>query len=320
MLSSFWTGITQATRNWPMVLVLLAASLATTIPVIVPIFLLITMTSSSTLAPFTLIAHKLDSAWLIDLINDRLAGFSISSSLLQVGVLLAVAAFFSLLQNVFFAGGIIEVLTDGYEKFSLRRFWGGSGSWFPRFFRLWMLSLIPTGAAVAVFAIATNYIRAWDEEASQEKPGAVASLAAAAILVLVIMIINMIFDYARIAAVLNHSRGMFRETLRSFRFSLGRFVGAFGLYILIAAVGAGVFLLLAALRSSFPQSSLLAALFAILLAQIAIGARLWNRITFYAAQIDYFRKFGPPPPVIEPLHPPPPLPEFMPATLDPVAE
>ena len=320
MLSSFWTGIIQATRNWQMVLVLLAASIASALPVIIPIFLVITMTSSSTLAPFGLIGNKLDVAWLIDLFNERLSGFSVSSMVLQVGILLVIAAFFSLLQNVFFAGGIIEVLSDGYGKFSLRRFWGGSGSWFPRFFRLWLFSLIPYGAVFTAYAFAINFINKWDEEAWREKPGVIASLTAVAILILLLMIINMVFDYARIGAVINHSRGMFRESLRSIRFSMRRFVGAFGLYLLIAAVGAIVFVLIAVLRSSFQQSSLIAALLAILLAQIAIGARMWNRITFYAAQIDYYRKFAPPPPVVEPLHPPAPLPEFMPATLDPIAE
>lgn len=320
MLTSFWTGIIQATRNWQLILVLLAASLATAIPVIIPIFLLFTMTSSSTLAPYLLLAHKLDVAWLIDLLNERLSGFSLDSSALQVGVLLLVAAFFSLLLNVFFAGGIIEVLSDGYGRFSLRRFWAGSGSWFPRFFRLWLLSLIPYGAVFGAFVLVTMYINKWDKEAWQEKPGDIASLAALALLLLVFMIINMIFDYARIGAVINQSRGMFRETLRSFRFTLRRFVGAFGLYVLVAILGMLVFVLIAALRNSFSQSSLIAALFAIFLGQIAMAARTWNRVTFFAAQIDYYRKYAPPPPIAEPVHLPPPPPEFMSATLDPIPE
>lgn len=320
MLSSFWTGIIQATRNWQLILVLFAVSLAVAIPVIIPLFLLITMTSSSTLAPYSLLAHKLDIAWLIDLANERLSGFSLASSALQVGILLVVAALFSLLLNVFFAGGIIEVLSDGYGKFSLRRFWAGSGSWFPRFFRLWLLSLIPNGVAIGAFALVTTFINKWDKEAWQEKPGAIAELTALGVLVVVFMIINMIFDYARIGAVINQSRGMFRETLRSFRFSLSRFIGAFGLYVLIAILGIVVFVLVAALRNSFSQSSLIAALVAIFLGQIAIAARMWNRVTFYAAQIDYYRKFAPPPPIVEPVHSPPPPPEFMSATLDPVPE
>lgn len=324
MLSSFWTGIIQATRNWQLVLILLAASLAVSIPVVIPIFLLITMTSSSTLAPYSLNAHKLDIVWLIDLFNERFSGFSLDSSALQVGIMLLVAAFFSVLLNVFFAGGIIEVLSDGYGRFSLRRFWAGSGSWFPRFFRLWLLSLIPYGAVFGAFVLVTRFINQWDTEAWREKPGDIASLVALGLLLLVFMIVNMIFDYARIGAVINQShgqrRGMFRETLRSFRFSLRRFVGAFGLYLLVAILGIVVFVLIAALRSSFSQSSLIAALFAIFLGQIAMAARMWNRVTFYAAQIDYYRKYAPPPPIAEPVHPPPPPPEFMSATLDPVPE
>jgi len=320
MLKSFWTGIIQATSNWQLVLVLLAASLGMAIPVVVPVFLVITMTSSSTLAPFSLIAHKMSVTWLIDLFNERFGGYSLPSVGAQVGVMLLVAALFSLLLNVFFAGGIIEVLSDGYSKFSLRRFWAGSGSWFPRFFRLWLISLVPYGAAIGGFALAINFINKWDKQAISEKPGAIASLLAIGVLVLVLMVINMIIDYARIGAVINHTRGMFKESLRGFRFSMHRFVGAFGLYLLIAIAGVAVFALIALLRGSFSQSSLIAALLALVIAQIAIGARLWNRVTFYAAQIDYYRRFAPPPPVIEPLPPPPPPPEFMAATIDPVVE
>jgi len=320
MLSSFWTGIIQATRNWQLVLILLAASLVVAIPVIIPIFILFTMTSSSTLAPYLLIAHKLNVTWLIDLFNERFAGFSLDSSASQIGIHLLVAAFFSLLLNVFFAGGIIEVLSDGYGRFSLRRFWAGSGSWFPRFFRLWLLSLIPFGLAFGAFALAMVFLNKWDKEAWQEKPGDIAFLAALGGLLLVFMIINMIFDYARIGAVINQSRGMFKETLRSVRFAMRRLAGAFGLYVLVAILGVVVFLLIAALRNSFSQASLIAALFAIFLGQIAIAARMWNRVTFYAAQIDYYRRFAPPPPIAEPVQPPPPPPEFMSATLDPVPE
>jgi hypothetical protein len=157
------------------------------------------------------------------------------------------------------------------------------------------------------------------EDAPLEKPGAAKTLVALLLLLLIMMVINMVFDYARIGAVFNERRRMLRETLLAFRFSFRHFPSTFGLYLMIVLVGGIVFLLLTAGRAVIIQNSLIAAFLAFLTAQLAIAARLWNRVTFYAAQIDLYRKLGPETNAVAP-QPQFPKPEFRAATGDLVLE
>ncbi len=294
MLRSFLVGIKDATRNWQMILLLLVASFVIAIPAAVPVFLVIALTSRGTLAPSALLGDKIQIGWLIDLFNSRFDGASLASSAAEVGVLLLIVTFFYLLLNVFFAGGIIEVLAHrNGVKFSLRRFWAGAGAGFPRFFRLWIFSSILYAIAIGAFVFIIMMIIDASEESAREKPGSVKALIALSVLLLVLMIINMVFDYARIGAVLNQRYRMLREILLAFKFSFRHFLTTFGLYLMIALAGGVLFLLLTAGRAAIIQNSLVAAFLAFVVAQIAIAARLWNRIAFYAAQIDLYGKLGP---------------------------
>jgi hypothetical protein len=100
----------------------------------------------------------------------------------------------------------------------------------------------------------------------------------------------MVFDYAKIGTVVKDSKGMFRETLKAFRFVFGNFFSAFGLYLLIALVGGLVFLALNFLRWSVNQSAMGGVLLAFFLGQIAMAGRMWTRVVFYAAETYLYKK------------------------------
>ncbi len=314
MLRSFLVGIKDATRSWQMILLLLVTSLVIAIPAAGPVFLAVFLTSRGTLAPMGLLGDKIHPLWLIDLFNSRLDGTSLLNSAAEVGVLVVILTFFYLLLNVFFAGGIIEVLAkrDGV-RFSLRRFWAGAGANFPRFFRLWIFSCVLNAIAIGVFVFRMMSISDASKDSAREKPVSVKALLAFFLLMLILMVINMVFDYARIGAVLNERRRMVRETLLAFRFSFRHFPSTFGLYLMIGVAGGVVFLLLTAGRAAITQDSLMAATLAFIVAQFAIAARLWNRIAFYAGQIDLYRKLGPET-VADAPQPQFPKPEFRTAT------
>jgi hypothetical protein len=103
----------------------------------------------------------------------------------------------------------------------------------------------------------------------------------------------MIFDYAKIRTVVEDSRSMFRETFSALGFSLRRLFRVSALYSIIAVIGLALFLLLVWLRDSIDQSSLISVVAAILLGQTAIAARMWTRLTFFAAELDFYRRYKP---------------------------
>jgi hypothetical protein len=105
--------------------------------------------------------------------------------------------------------------------------------------------------------------------------------------------VNMIFDYAKIRTVVEDSRSMFRETFSALGFSLRHLFSVSALYSLIAVIGIALFLLLVHLRDSIDQSSVIAVTTAILVGQTAIAARMWTRLTFFAAELDFYRRYRP---------------------------
>jgi hypothetical protein len=293
MLASFFHGLVRASRHWRIILLLLVANILISIPVVVPFFLLIAQTSSERLAANAMLADKLDLNWMTDLINERFPGESLASLGGQMGALLLVMGVSYLLLNTLFAGGILEVFASQDGRFAMRRFWAGCGAYFWRFFRLLLISLLFYGAAYFVYFLISKPIDAAAKQAATFTPVFYRRWAASLLLLLLFAFVNMIFDYAKIGAVVGDRRGMFRETIRAVRFGLRNFFRAYSLYWLIGLVGLGLFALLAWLRGLVNQRSILAVLLATLLAQAAMAARMWTRLAFFAGELDLYRRLAP---------------------------
>lgn len=308
MTSSLLVGVTRASRNWKMILLLVVTSIIVATPAAVPIFLVITQTARKTLAAHALLADKLDAVWLIDLVNEQFAGASFVSVALEVGILLLVVGVLYLVVNVLFAGGIIEVFAAEDSRFSMRRFFSGAAAHFWRFVRLWLVSLIAYGIVFTVYALVMMRIDSADDLAATEAPGAIRKWVATAALLLLLAVVNMTFDYARIGAVLNERRQMFRETFKAARFTFRHFARALGLYLVIAIIGLVVFWLVALLRNSVAQTSVVAVIVAFILGQLAIASRMWTRLAFYAGEVDLYQRLVPPVAPVPPASQP--VPEF----------
>src|SRR5262245_43686129 len=292
MIGSFLFGISEANRSWKMIMLLLAANIMLSIPVVVPIFLLIISTSRGTPAAARLAADKLDFIWLIDVINHQFPGAALETVISQVAVTLGVAGVGSLLFNTLLSGGVIGVINSTDGMFTARKFWGEAGAHFWRFFRLTLISLIFYGVAIGVYALLRLPIGKAAKEASAFGPEIYKRWAAMALVALMLAFVNMVFDYAKIGTVVKDSKGMFREVIRAFRFAFGNFFSAFGLYLVIALVGGAVFLALNHVRWSVNQSSGGGVLLAILLGQMAMAGRMWSRVFFYAAETHLYKKLA----------------------------
>ncbi len=293
ILSSFRIGIERAIRNWKMAVLLAAASIFIAAPVALLVLTVVTLTTSGKPAANRLLSDNLDVIWLIDLINEQFPGTSLTTIVTELGFMLVLLGVFYLITNVFFAGGIIEVLSTRDGDVSMRRFWSGAGAYFWRFCRLWLISLAAYSAIFIIYSIALATIGSFGEGAIAEAPGAIKKWGATAILVLALAIVNMIFDYARIGTVVNSSHKMFRETVRAVRFVAHRFLPACSLYLMVALMGAALFWLLTLLRSAVDQSSVILVIIAIALGQVAIAAKIWSRLVFYAAQLNLYQQLVP---------------------------
>lgn len=294
MLRSFLAGVGRASRSWWIILLLLAVNLLVALPIVTPIFVLIVQTTSHRQAAETMISDTLDPYWLADFINQQLSGESLASVGGQFGALLLVMGISSLLLNTLFAGGVLEVFAND-ERFTMRRFWAGCGAYFWRFFRLLLISLLFYGLAYLIYFLVSIPIDSAKAHSAAFTSVFYKRWMAIALLVLLFSLVNMIFDYARIGAVVGARRRMFRESIGATRFALRNFFGAYSLYWLIGLIGLGGFALLAWLRAAVPQTSGIEVVLAILLAQLAMAVRMWTRLAFYAAELDLYRRLTPPP-------------------------
>jgi hypothetical protein len=282
-----------------MIVLLLVLNIILTIPLAAPIFLLIVQTTSGTLAADRMFADKIDVGWIIDVFNQQMPGFSLEAIGAQMAALLVVMGLTYLLLNALLSGGIIEVFASDDGLFTMQKFWSGCGRYFWRFFRLMLISLIFYGAAFVIYAVIRRSIANFDEQSTAYQSVVYRRWTAMILLALMCAFVNMVFDYAKIGAAVNNGRFMFRETFKSSRFSWRNFFKTCGLYLTILIIGLAIFALPVWVRSMVDQSSAAAVLLAIMLGQIAIAARVWTRLTFYAAELDLFIRLRPQPaPVI----------------------
>src|SRR5262245_40182536 len=157
MFNSFFSGMSRASRSGKLILLLFVINILFTLPISLPIFLLLANTSRETLAVDKLVADKIDINWITDLFNQQFAGASIENSAIQVAVMVLVLGISYLLANTFFAGGILEVMA-GDGKFTMQKFWSGCGEYFWRFLRLIFISLFFYGAVGLIFYLARQPI------------------------------------------------------------------------------------------------------------------------------------------------------------------
>lgn len=290
MLRSFFTGLIHAIRHWKMALLLWAVSLLFAIPVVLPIVWLIFQTTRETEMAQRMMSDQLDIVWLIDLFNRQFVGFSLESIGIQTVLVLWSIGIVYMLMHTLFSGGMISVLASDDRRFRMWEFWAGCGAYFWRFFRLLLISRIFYGAVVIGFLFWQRRLNRLDHQATAYSAVVKQEWASYLVLLLLLALIAMVFDYAKLRTVYYNRRGMFRETFKSWGFALRHLLSTLTMYLMIAAVGWGVFIGLAWLRSSVKQVSGGTVLLAFFIGQLAIGMRLWNRIWFYASQSELLQK------------------------------
>jgi hypothetical protein len=308
VLNALLTGIGSATRNYRMVVLLWVFNLLFALPITVPVFVLIQQSTSGRLSARRMGGDQLDALWLIDLVNGQFEGASLTGISLTTFFLLLFCGVLYLLANLFFAGGILEVLNR--PGFTMRRFWRGGGTYFGRFVRLWFYSLFFYGAVLIGYQIVLQSINKAEKQASAEGPTQVRKIILLLITLLLLALVNLAFDYARISTVWRASRKMWRETVNGWRFALAYLWRTYSLYLLLSLVGLALFAFFGWLRSSVQQTSFLAVVAAFVFGQCAILARAWTRVALYGGQTQLYYQLAPPPPGVKSA---PPF-EFMPAT------
>lgn len=190
----------------------------------------------------------------------------------------------------FLAGGIVLCLARPDEGRTRGSFFSACGVYFFRFLRLLVVSLAIYGA---VFRWVSAPLHRWVERGTRD---AVAELTAMtwtlgvyAVVGLLLVILGLSFDYAKIAMVLEGRRSALLALVRGVRFFLahpGRTLGLYGMLLLAGMLLMGLYVLAAPGAGQAANAPLISAF---LVGQCYVLARMFVKLWFLASQALLFQ-------------------------------
>jgi len=204
-------------------------------------------------------------------------------------ILIAFGLFYIIL-HTFLAGGILTIFNQDVPKFSMKEFARGAGSHFLRFLALMVFSWI-FFIAIGVF-LRDGFISIMSNvsaDSVSEVTPFIFRLVFSVLTFVLLLLIQMVFDYARIKIVLEESRNILKSTLEALGFVFKYPFSTFGLFYLIFLFQAAVTVAYILLKELIPQSNFPFVLAAFLLQQLFIFAVIWIRCLLYSSQMQLHR-------------------------------
>jgi hypothetical protein len=190
---------------------------------------------------------------------------------------------------LFLAGGII----DRYARDRPTRaagFFAASGVFFFRFLRLGAVMWI-------VYGFLFGYMHPWlfgdlyprmTHDVTVERTAFFARLALYIVFGAVLAACNLIFDYAKVRAVVEDRRSMIGAIAAALRFVEHHYAGAVGLYLADVGLFAAVVAMYGLLAPGAGGAGLSMWL-ALIVGQIYVAARLWVKLVFWASETALFQ-------------------------------
>ncbi|HXV64321.1 MAG TPA: hypothetical protein VEK15_26720 [Vicinamibacteria bacterium] len=305
-VGSFFEGFGRVLSSPALVLVLFAVNLAAAIPAALVMSHSIEESIGASLV-YQKLRDGFDSGWygefdastngLEDTFGPTLVGagaffdnieswlngslFESYPAILGLGILYAVLW-------TFFLGGILQRYADRASIFRLSEFLSHGATFFFRFLRL---ALISAALYYGIYRLAGwlfSRIETATRDVTREEIVLGYVVAATVVVLVLLTLVNMAFDYAKIATLKENRNSMLLAALRGFGFVLGHFAKTVPLYYGLGLVGLA---LLGAYHLTAPgagQATPASVVMAFLVGQAYLVIKLVLRLTFYASQLALF--------------------------------
>ena len=211
--------------------------------------------------------------------------FGLFPGLVALGILYA-------LLWAFLLGGVLERLAGHGETAALSGFALASGRYFPRFVRLAMMTAV---AYVLIYLAARRfygYLAYLTRDVTEERTIFAVSLLTLAVTSLLLVIVHMASDYAKIATVLDGRRGMLRALAGGFRFVLVRPGAVFGIYYGVGLIGLLLLGIYGLIAPGAGPSTIVGVILAFFVGQLFLLARVAVRLTLLGSQMEFYRRMS----------------------------
>jgi len=178
---------------------------------------------------------------------------------------------------LFISGGILETYRQGRRRISTGDFFAASGSFFWRFVRLTLFSLVPfalLGNAYLAVEKASDYL---GDKALADQVGFAVWLAGIVVLVLLTLLVRLWFDLAKIDAVARDERRMLRSAWNGIDITRKQVGTLLWVYLRISLVSWTTLLVAFLIWTKLPPTAV-PVIFVLLelVVLVQLGARLWQ--------------------------------------------
>lgn len=229
--------------------------------------------------------QRLDIFWLGDFTYRYM---NVAPAVLGSAIL---AAVLYLLLSLFLNGGIIGCLNRPEVRTTLAEFFHDCGLYFWRFFRLFLFSipvyLVFMGLSLPLLRVMLGIL---NRRATTEWPVLIAGNLRLVILVLLLTLAAMFFDYVKIGLVTGARKKVLKETWLTLKFMRRRFFQAWGLYLLAGLVFVALTFFYLEIARLMPKNRPLLVLLVFLWQQFYVLCRQWSKVLFFASELEFVKQ------------------------------
>lgn len=193
------------------------------------------------------------------------------------------------LVSLLMLGGVIDRFARGGGRFVLSQFLGACGRYFGRLLKLTALSTVLYWGVYRGAKWVYVTLERGVQDVTVEATVLRYYLLAAVPILLLAALVMMVFDYARIAAILEEQPGTLRALSRGLRFVFDHPVAVLALAVLVGLCVIGLVALRTVLAPGVGEATVLGIGLVFLLGQLFVAARLALRLTLVAAELALYR-------------------------------
>lgn len=281
IFGSIKKGLKQTFGNKRMLFIFYGVNLLFGALIMYPVRSLLNSFACSTMMADRL-AGRLDMDFLLEFILKQSGAFS-----MLVGLITVIALAYLFIE-LFLSGGAFSVFRDG-GTWEAATFWGNSGKYFGRFFRLALWNI-----PVFLILYLIQYVPGWILRIQISDAAVFWNRVLRVIIGYAGIILSYaIFDYARIHTVMTDEHAMRKAIWRGIKFTFRRFLRTFSLASVIFLAGLVVLFIYNPIADSLHAPSWFVAILLVLLQQLYMIVRMSLKLTLYASQCELYQKLQP---------------------------
>jgi hypothetical protein len=281
IFTAFSSGIKDVYKNKSVVLIFYLIQFIFAYFLTKPFTELLTKTfSKSTLSD--VILQKFNYIYFSIMFRDIGKGVSL------FGLFLPVLILYSLI-IIFLTAGIYWLFFSKVE-FKLSEFFTRCGNYFSRFFKLYSISFLFYIGCILVFFLLYWLKSSLTEDSISEVWPVILTFASFGILAMLIAMVMMLFDYAKVVLITETHTGMYSALKEAAMFFMMNFFKTIGIYLLYILTTILLFVIFKFIDSFIVTDTFFAISIYFVLSQIFVFVRQYLRLALFDSIIVYYQK------------------------------